>query len=129
MATENTLQYWTVWYPKAAATGLLVGRGLIQPAEELILHAAPDVLTVEISDRDGHRLAYGKDLYQTSDTPMCLLTRQGEKIIRKDIWPTEANYGTLVLLAGGEVGTLRQWWNSSDRQEWRWQVEFYNSLR
>jgi hypothetical protein len=31
-----------------------------------------------------------------------------------------------VLFAGGEVGILLSWWNSPARDEWRWQVEFYN---
>jgi hypothetical protein len=31
-----------------------------------------------------------------------------------------------VILPGGEVGTLVQWWHSDDRSEWRWQIELYN---
>ena len=123
------LEYWEVWYPKAAATGLLVGRGMIDPAQAVIVHAAPNVLTVEVKDENGMRLAYGKDLEMTGDTPMCKLSRQGERVAREDIWPTEQDYGTLVLLPGGEVGKLLEWWNAQDKKEWRWQVEFYNSLR
>jgi hypothetical protein len=32
------------------------------------------------------------------------------------------------MLPGGEVGILKSWWNAPDHKEWRWQVEFYNSL-
>jgi hypothetical protein len=126
---NEPLQYWEAWYPKAAATGLLVGRGLIDPTEKIILHAAPDVLTVEVSDRQGNRLAYGKDLQKTGESPMCLLRRDGDRIIRQDIWPGENENGTPVLLPGGEVGILKSWWNADDKQEWRWQVEFYNTIR
>jgi hypothetical protein len=31
-----------------------------------------------------------------------------------------------VLLPGGEVGILKQWWNAEDESAWRWQVEFSN---
>lgn len=53
MSTET----WEVWYPKAAATGLLVGRGLLDATSRLLVHAAPDVITVEVSDESGTRLA------------------------------------------------------------------------
>jgi hypothetical protein len=128
MGGTNPLQYWEVWYPKAAATGVLIARGLIDPADTIILHAAPPVLTVSITEENGSRLAFGENLEATDDTPMCRLTRQGERITRADIWPTEQDYGNLVLLPGGEVGVLQHWWNAEDHQEWRWRVEFYNSL-
>ncbi len=34
--------------------------------------------------------------------------------------------GSLVILPGGEVGTLVEWWNAPDGSEWRWRLEFYN---
>lgn len=129
MPDEPTLEYWEVWYPKAAATGLLIGRGLIDPAEKVILHAAPEFLTVEVRDQNGKRIAYGKDLEHTADTPMTLLRKEGEEIVRDDFWPSDVDIGTLVLLPGGEVGELLAWWNSEDRKEWRWRVEFYNTIR
>jgi hypothetical protein len=129
MGGTNPLQYWEVWYPQAAATGLLIARGLMDTADMIILHAPPPVLTVSITEENGSRLAYGEKLEATDETPMCRLTRHGERITRADIWPTAQDYGSLVLLPGGEVGVLQYWWNSDDRQEWRWRVEFYNSLR
>lgn len=60
---------------------------------------------------------------------MCLLRRREAKIEREDLWPTGDHYGLPVLLPGGEVGILQSWWHASDEKEWRWQVEFYNSLR
>ena len=41
MTTDQNLQYWSVWYPKAASTGLLLARGLMDPTEQLLVHAAP----------------------------------------------------------------------------------------
>lgn len=129
MDTQQTLQYWAIWYPKAGATGILIGRGLIGPTDELLFHAAGEVITVEVTDAAGNRLAYGKDLRQTNSTPMCRLRREGDRIFREDIWPTEEDLGLLVFLPGGEVGTLKAWWNSEDQKEWRWQAEFYNTIR
>ena len=114
---------------QAAATGLLVARCRVDPTDHLLVHAAPDVITVEVSDDVIARLAYGQDLTRTLDSPMCLLTKRGAAIIREDIWPTADHVGSTVLLPGGEAGILRTWWNADDRDEWRWQVEFYNSWR
>jgi hypothetical protein len=125
----KSLQFWSLWYPQAAATGLLIARGLVEPAEVMLAHAVPDCLTVEVADRDGRRLAYGQDLPRTLESPMCRLTRRGDRIEREDLWPSEADLGALVILPGGEVGALKQWWHADDRKEWRWQVEFYNALR
>jgi hypothetical protein len=129
MAERPALQYWTVWYPKAAATGLLLARGLIDPANTLLVHAAPDLITVEVSDAAGQRLAYGQDLPQTLASPMCRLRRHGDRILREDLWPTAADLGARVLLPGGEVGVLQAWWHASDHTAWRWQVEFSNHAR
>jgi hypothetical protein len=123
------LEYWTVWFPQAAATGLLLGRGLVEPASVMLVHAAPKVLTAEVTTQAGQRLAFGQDLAHTLESPICRLRREGERVTREDIWPGEADLGCLVLLPGGEVGTLKAWWHAADRQEWRWQLEFYNTLR
>jgi hypothetical protein len=129
MPEPSPLEYWTVWYPHAAATGLLLARGRLDPAESLLLHAAPDSITVEVSDDTGRRLAFGQDLARTQESPICHLARLQGAVTREDIWPTADHLGALVLLPGGEVGTLRQWWHAADHRAWRWQVEFYNQLR
>lgn len=125
---EN-LQYWSVWYPKAASTGLLLLRALIDPTDSVLLHAAGDVITVEITDSSGTGIAFGQDLERTMDSPICRIHRDGSKITREDLWPTDSDLGSIVLLPGGEAGELKAWWNAGDRKEWRWSVEFYNSLR
>ena len=124
MKTQS--QLWDLWYPKAAATGVPFARGRLDATEILLVHAAPPVLTVEVRSEEGQRVAYAKDLPQTDDRPMARLTVQGENITREDLWPTESDIGQLVILPGGEVGTLISWWNAEDGSEWRWQVEFYN---
>jgi hypothetical protein len=57
------------------------------------------------------------------------LSRRGDAIEREDIWPTADDLGRLVILPGGEVGTLKEWWHANDHKEWRWQIELYNTLR
>src|SRR5688572_25426412 len=98
---QKPLQYWSVWYPKAAATGMHLTRSLIDPQATVLLHAAPDVITVEVHDRDGNRIASGKDLERTQESPMCRLRREGDSIVREDMWPTDADLSTVVLLPGG----------------------------
>ncbi|HEX6290551.1 MAG TPA: hypothetical protein VFZ66_15285 [Herpetosiphonaceae bacterium] len=120
------MQVWEVWYPQAAADGLLLARGKLDPTDVLWLHAAPDTIRVEVRTMDGQRVAYGDQLKATGEYPMTCLSMQGDRIERKDRWPTEADLGALVLLPGGEVGHLTAWWNAEDGQEWRWSVEFYN---
>ena len=60
---------------------------------------------------------------------MARLIRHDGTVQREDIWPKRQDVGSLVLLPGGEVGTLKEWWHAGDHKEWRWQVEFYNSIR
>jgi hypothetical protein len=92
----------------------------------LWVHAAPDVLTVTVYE--GERVvAQGTDLQRAgAEYPMTRLWREGDQVRREDRWPTAADLSSLVLLPGGEVGTLLGWWNAADGSEWRWQVEFYN---
>jgi hypothetical protein len=95
------MQYWEVWYPKAAATGLLIGRCLIDETDTLLAHAMPDYVSVAVHDESGSRLAYTQDLPRTQESPMTRLRRQADQITREDIWPTEADFGAVVLLPAG----------------------------
>jgi hypothetical protein len=124
--TPHPCQIWDLWIADTGATGISFARGRLDPTEVLLVHAAPTQLNLEVRDDAGELLAHGNDLLRTASTPMARLRRQGNSITREDIWPTEADYGTPVMLPGGEVGILQHWWNNAEHQEWRWNVEFYN---
>lgn len=126
MNSNPKIEIWDLWYPQAAATGLSFARGRLDATEVVLVHAPPPMLTVEVRSEDGSRLARGVDLPQTGNRPMARLTRRGDTITREDLWPLPEDTGSLVILPGGEVGVLVQWWNAEDGSEWRWQVEFYN---
>ncbi len=126
MNAHTKLQIWDLWYPEAGATGVPFARGRLDPTDILLVHAPPPKLTVEVRSTKGSRLAIGRDLPQTADRPMARLTRRGQRVVREDLWPTRKDIGRLVILPGGEVGQLLEWWNAEDGSEWRWQVEFYN---
>ena len=119
-------QVWDLWIPDVGATGISFARGRLDATDVIIVHAAPEKLNVEVCDRQGNVLARGENLPRTTNSPMARLRRQGNEITREDIWPTETDYGTRVIVAGGEVGTLQKWWNDTRQQEWRWSLEFYN---
>ena len=119
-------QIWDLWIPDVAARGISFARGRLDATDVIIVHAAPEKLNVEVRSDDGIVLAKGENLPRTANTPMARLRRQGDKITREDIWPTDADLGTPVIVAGGEVGILQKWWNDPGQQEWRWGLEFYN---
>lgn len=123
---EKTLHIWDLWFPDAASTGLSFARGRLDPTDVMWVHAAPETLSVTV--RDGNDVvARGERLKRAGKRfPMTRLTRSGAEIQREDRWPTEADVGALVILPGGEVGTLISWWNAEDESEWRWQIELYN---
>jgi hypothetical protein len=126
MANQQT-EDWDIWYPMAGATGLPFARGRLgAPAAVILVHAAPEILTVAVRGTDGRLVAQGQNLRATDSTPITRLTRAADRIERADIWPSAQDIGRLVLLAGGEVGTLLTWWNADDHSEWRWQIELYN---
>jgi hypothetical protein len=124
--TKEHFEEWDLWFPQAAATGLPFARGRVAHADIMLVHAAPPLLTVTVRSSTGQVLASASDLAQTAETPITRLTRRGDHIERTDIWPGDDDLGRLVILPGGEVGTLRQWWNADDQSEWRWQLELYN---
>lgn len=123
---RKAIQFWDLWIPDAASCGISFARGRLDTTETLLAHATPRLLRVEVRDAEGMPLAMGDNLAATDDTPITRLRRHGNMILREDIWPTEADYGTPVILPGGEVGILQVWWNAPDHSEWRWRVEFYN---
>jgi hypothetical protein len=127
MATQQ-VQIWDLWYPNAAAQGLPFARGRLDATNVLLVHAAPDTLDVAVRSDDSRLLAEGKGLARTAERPMARLTILGSRVEREDLWPADDDLGRPVILPGGEVGILRQWWNAADGSEWRWQVEFSNHV-
>jgi hypothetical protein len=126
MIASNPLQTWELWYPGAAATGLSFARGRLDPTEVMWVHSAPKKLEVTVRSFDGSTLARGQVGREGEYLPMTRLSIVDGRIQREDRWPTADDIGSLVILPGGEVGTLVAWWNADDGSEWRWRVEFYN---
>lgn len=120
------METWELWCGEAAAAGLPFARSKIDPADAVLVHSAPPSLEVIVTDKEGRRLAHGKELKRTAESPMCRLVKRDGEIVREDLWPREEHTGEVVLLPGGEAGHLCEWWNAPDRSEWRWRVEFYN---
>ena len=50
-------EIWDLWYPGAAAQGLPFARGRLDATGVLLVHAAPDVLDVDVRGDRGERLA------------------------------------------------------------------------
>ena len=108
---------------------MLVARGRIEPTDRLLLHAAPNFITVEVYDDNRELVAKGTDLPATLKSPMCLLWLDGNAVKRKDLWPTAEHVGLPVLLPGGEAASSSPGGTATTGMEWRWQVEFCNSRR
>ena len=123
---DTPTQTWDLWIPDVAAVGVSFARGRLNATDTLLVHAAPEKLTVEVLDGDGNRIATGQDLPRTLGSPIARLRRQGASVTREDCWPADADVGTPVILPGGEVGILKAWWNADDHSEWRWTIELYN---
>lgn len=122
---------WDLWYPQAGATGISFARTRVDSEaarDRLLVHAAPPLLEVVVRGEDGTVLTSGTGLERTRPGPMSYLIRDRDTIRLEDGWPTDDDLGRLVILPGGETGTLLRWWNAEDRSEWRWQVEFYNHV-
>jgi hypothetical protein len=123
---NEQIELWDLWFPDAAAQGLLFARGRLQATEVLLAHAAPANLRVDVVNDAGTLLARGTNLRRTAETPITQLNRRNGRIERVDIWPSEREIGLPVIMAGGEVGILTAWWNDPDRQMWRWSIELFN---
>jgi hypothetical protein len=94
--------------------------------ERVLVHAAPEKAKVEIIDADDHVLARADLQREGEYSPMTLVEIDGSDLRRSEVWPTQDLYGLPVLLAGGEVGLLREWQHEQDHSWWRWSVEFSN---
>lgn len=123
----SDLHTWEIWFPGAAATGLLHARARIDPTDVVWVHAVPREVAVTVRQGDDGALARGEPLNREGDyLPMTRLWLDGDAVRREDRWPTDADLGLIVILPGGEAGVLTAWWNADDGSAWRWAVEFSN---
>ena len=95
--------------------------------DRALIHAAPAHLSIEIVDDLGVVIARTENLDRVGDyRPMTVLSIDDAVISRSEVWPDVSFYGLPVLLAGGEVGMLREWHHSEDHSWWKWSLEFAN---
>jgi hypothetical protein len=121
------VQTWELWFPDGGATGLPFARGRVDPTKVMWVHASPVILAVTVRDKQEKVVARGERLERDGDRlPLTRLSIKGTSVRREDRWPTDEDLGSLVILPGGEVGTLVSWWNAADGSEWRWRLELYN---
>lgn len=92
----------------------------------VLVHAAPERISVEVRDADGKRVVRGDVDRDGAYTPITLLELTETAVGRTEVWPDAEHLGLPVILAGGEVGILQRWEHADDRSWWRWSVEFSN---
>lgn len=119
---------WHLRNPDGAARGLEYATGSSAPTDVMLAHALPERVNVEVRDDGGALIAKGHDLSHPLSTPMARLTLADGEVSRVNLWPTDGELGSPVILPGGEVGILMGWWNADDHSEWRWTVEFSNHV-
>ena len=114
---------WIVRAP-GGADGVVFARGRSAPIERILVHAPPPVFDVEVFE-DGERLvARGTELRADDAAgPIQLLTLDDASVTRSPVDPVD-ELDAIVLLGGGEIGTLTAWEWSEDRSGWRWSVRF-----
>ena len=123
----DEIQTWEIWYPGAAATGLLHARARVAPSRSVWVHSVPRRAAVTVRGPDDSVMARGEPLERDGAyVPMTRLWIEDGTVGREDRWPTEADLGAVVILPGGEAGILTAWWNAEDGAAWRWSVEFSN---
>lgn len=119
---------WDLRNPDGAMTGMPWGRALMAAHDAVLAHSLSERIDVEVRTVDGQVVAKGEGLSDdTQATPMARLDIRDGKIVRSNVWPDQSDLGKPVILPGGEVGVLLEWWNADDGSSWRWRVEFQNS--
>ncbi len=117
---------WELRNPDGAMLGVEWARGRCEAREVILAHSLPERIEVTVRDDSDRIVAHGHDLTGDEPTPIARLHLRDGEVTRESVWPGEEDLGRLVILPGGEIGELRQWWNAEDGSEWRWQVEFHN---
>ena len=117
---------WQLRNPDGGPKGLEFAMGSSAPTDVMLGHALPERVNVEVRDETGALVAKGTDLRHELSTPISRLTLHDGAITRENLWPTDDDLGTPVILPGGEVGILTAWWNAEDHDAWRWSIELSN---
>jgi len=122
----STDHVWEIRTP-GGMLGIEVARGLMAAAPVVLAHSLPARVSVTVRDDAGAVVARSSDLEADGETPMARLCLEDGRVTRRQVWPTDDDIGLPVILPGGEVGILCEWWNAPDGSEWRWRVEFHNA--
>jgi hypothetical protein len=123
-----TVHIWEIRNPDGGSTGLEVARGRMEPHEDVLAHALPQRVDVDVFDEDRSLIAWGRDLPGTVASPIARLAIRGGTIERRNVWPDRSDLGKPVILPGGEVGILTAWWHADDLSQWRWSIELSNHV-
>ena len=123
-----TAYTWDLRNPDGGMLGLEFARGVADVTDCMLAHSLPERVTVTVTDETGTVVARGEEISADGSPPMARLWVRADRIERENVWPDDSDLGRPVILPGGEVGILRSWWNAEDGSEWRWQVEFSNSV-
>ena len=103
-------------------------RGKSAPTDVMLGHALPERIDLEVRDETGALVAKAERLEHGAITPMSRIVLESGSARRENVWPSQRDLGSPVILPGGEVGILKDWWNADDGSEWRWVVEFHNRI-
>lgn len=117
---------WEIRNPDGGMLGLEFAKAVMAGRDLVLAHALPERIDVEVRSPAGRRIAQGRNLADPHSSPIARLRIEGGGVSRANAWPAQEDIGLPVILAGGEVGILCEWWNADDKSEWRWKVEFSN---
>lgn len=115
-----------VWEIRSSDDGSIFARGQMTATRVVLAHSLPSTIDLEVREKDGPLVASAAGLLGEEETPMALLEIDGDAVGRRQMWPTESDLGTPVILPGGEVGILTAWWHAPDHSQWRWSIELHN---
>jgi hypothetical protein len=116
---------WTIRTSDGGATGLEFAQARIEARHRSILvHAPPTAIDVDVSSNGSQLIAMGRDLRGDGSAPMSRLRIEGLRITRTDVWPADADLGTIVVLHGGEAGELLTWDTDGELLHWTWSLRF-----
>ena len=116
--------YWELRNPDGAMLGLEFARGVSAPTDVMLAHALPERVDVVVRDENDQVVARGEGLEHPESTPIARLRVGGSSVTRENVWPDDSDLGRLVILPGGEIGTVCEWSHAEDHSSWRWKVEF-----